>query len=53
MIDMDAFLTDLQDEGCDIIKIDYTYSLYSEFGYSYDLIERVAERQKIVNVEDT
>lgn len=48
MIDVDAFLRDLENEGCDIINADPRCHLYSEFGYSYELIERVIERQSMV-----
>lgn len=47
MVDADAFLLDLQNEGCDIINADPRHYLYSEFGYSYELIERVIERQSM------
>ena len=47
-IDLDKFLVDLKNECCDVCKTDPRCSLYSEFGHSYDLIERVAERQNIM-----
>lgn len=49
LIDLDKFLEDLRNEGCDVCKTDSVCSLYSEFGYSYDLVERVAERQNLVD----
>lgn len=53
MIDLDKFLVDLSNECCDVCKTDPRCPLYSEYGYSYDLIERVAERQAICEATDT
>ena len=51
IIDLDKFLSDLRSEQCDVCDTDATCPLYSEFGYSYDLIERVAERQGIIDTD--
>lgn len=52
LIDADKFLADLFAEGYDVAKIDYRCSLYSEYGYSRDLIKQVVERQSMfVEVE--
>ena len=50
-IDLDKFLKDLWNEECDVNDLHSNWAM-SSFGYSYELIERVAERQKIVVVED-
>lgn len=52
LMDADKFLEDLQNEGCDIMDADTRYSLYPEFGYSRELIERVIERQTFVITEE-
>ena len=48
LMDAEVFFADLQSEGCDVLNIDYRCSLYSEFGYSSELIEKVIERQIFV-----
>ena len=48
LVDLDKFLLDLQSESHDVLDIDYRHPEYSEYGYSYELIERVVERQDIV-----
>lgn len=53
MVDLDRFLIDLSNEGCDVCRTDSRCPLYSEYGYSYDLIERVVERQPIINSSET
>ena len=50
MVDLDAFLRDLWNEECDVNDLSSDWSK-SSFGYSYELVERVAERQKIVEKE--
>lgn len=47
MIDLDKFLVDLWNEECDVNDLSSDWSK-SSFGYSYELVERVAERQEIV-----
>ena len=47
-IDLDKFLSDLWREGCDVVNADPICPSYSEFGYSYELIKQVAERQEII-----
>lgn len=49
LIDADKFLEDLENEGCDVINADARCPLYTEFGYSYELIKRVLERQDVIN----
>ena len=51
MIDLDKFLVDLWNEQCDVNDLHSNWEK-SSFGYSYELIERVAERQDVVIVED-
>ena len=50
-IDLDAFLRDLWNEPCDVNDLSSNWSK-STFGYSYELVEQVAERQNIMVVED-
>lgn len=50
MIDLDKFLKDLWNEETDVNDLSSDWSK-SSFGYSYELVERVAERQKIVEKE--
>lgn len=50
MVDLDKFLIDLWNEECDVNDLSSDWSK-SSFGYSYELVERVAERQKIVEKE--
>lgn len=50
MIDLDKFLKDLWNEPCDVNDLSSDWSK-SSFGYSYELVERVAERQDIVEKE--
>ena len=50
MIDLDKFLFDLWNEACDVNDLSSDWSK-STFGYSYELVERVAERQEIVEKE--
>ena len=50
MIDLDKFLSDLWNEQCDVNDLSSDWSK-SSFGYSYELVERVAERQDIVEKE--
>lgn len=50
MVDIDAFLKDLWNEECDVNDLSSDWSK-SSFGYSYELVERVAERQVIVEKE--
>ena len=47
MIDLDNFLKDLWNEECDVNDLSSNWAK-SSFGYSYELVERVAERQEIV-----
>lgn len=47
MIDLDKFLKDLWNEQCDVNDLHSDWSK-SSFGYSYELVERVAERQEII-----
>ena len=51
LMDADKFLEDLLNEGCDVINADERYIIYSEYGYSRELIERVVERQMFVITE--
>lgn len=51
MIDLDKFLRDLWNEPCDINELCSDWAK-SSFGYSYELIEQVAERQDIMIVEE-
>lgn len=51
LIDLDKFLEDLRNECCDVCDADERCPAYSEFGYSFELIERVAERQVIIKDE--
>ena len=51
MIDLDKFLTDLWNESCDVNDLVNSDWSKSSFGYSYELVERVAERQDIVEKE--
>jgi hypothetical protein len=46
MIDLDAFLKDLWNEQCDVNDLCSDWAK-SAFGYSYDLVERVAERHVV------
>lgn len=46
MIDLDKFLKDLWNEECDVNDLSSDWSK-SSFGYSYELVERVAERHVI------
>jgi hypothetical protein len=50
IIDLDKFLLDLWNEPCDVNDLSSNWSK-STFGYSYELIERVAEKQDIVEKE--
>ena len=50
MIDLDKFLKDLWNEECDVNDLSSDRSK-STFGYSYELVERVAERQEIIEKE--
>lgn len=50
MVDLDKFLVDLWNEECDVNDLSSDWSK-SSFGYSYELVERVAERQEIVEKE--
>ena len=50
MIDLDKFLNDLWNEECDVNDLSSDWSK-SSFGYSYELVERVAERH-IVDVKE-
>ena len=50
MIDLDKFLSDLWNEECDVNDLGSDWSK-STFGYSYELVERVAERQEIIEKE--
>ena len=50
MIDLDIFLKDLWNEQCDVNDLSSDWSK-SSFGYSYELVEQVAERQKIIEKE--
>ena len=45
-IDLDAFLKDLWNEACDVTDLSSNWAK-STFGYSYELIEQVAERHVI------
>ena len=53
MIDLDKFLVDLSNECFDVRDLDTFHYDNSKYGYSYDLIERVAERQAICEATDT
>lgn len=46
-VNLDKFLEDLRNICCDVFECDETGRVY-ETGYSYELIERVAERQDIL-----
>lgn len=48
MIDLDKFLKDLWNEETDVNDLVNSDWSKSAFGYSYELVERVAERQNIV-----
>lgn len=48
LMDADKFFMDLTNECYDVHNIDTRCSLYSEHGYSEELIERVIERQAFV-----
>ena len=50
MVDIDAFLRDLWNEPCDVNDLSSNWSK-STFGYSYELVEQVAERQDIIEKE--
>lgn len=50
MIDLDKFLADLWNEQCDVNDLHSNWEK-SSFGYSYELVERVAERQTIVTTD--
>lgn len=50
MVDIDAFLKDLWNEQCDVNELHSDWSK-SSFGYSYELVERVAERHVIEEKE--
>lgn len=50
IMDVDAFLKDLWNEECDVNDLSSDWSK-SSFGYSYELVERVAERQEIIEKE--
>lgn len=52
MIDLDKFLVDLWNEPCDVNDLVNSNWSKSAFGYSYELVERVAERQTIMHVEE-
>lgn len=45
-VDLDAFLKDLWNEECDVNDLCSNWSK-SAFGYSYELVEQVAERHVI------
>lgn len=49
-IDLDAFLKDLWNEECDVNDLSSDWSK-SSFGYSYELVERVAEKH-VVEVKE-
>ena len=51
LMDVDKFLRDLKNDGCDVINADARCPLYTEFGYSYELIKRVIERQDLINTD--
>lgn len=50
MMDVDAFLKDLWNEECDVNDLNSDWSK-SSFGYSYELVERVAERHIVEEKE--
>lgn len=52
LVNIDAFLSDLYHEGCDVIRPPYDGELYGEYGYSYDLIEKIVERQSMIVTEE-
>lgn len=51
LVDLDKFLLDLQSESHDVLDIDYRHPEYSEYGYSYELVEQVAERHVMEDKE--
>lgn len=50
-IDLDKFLKDLWNEPCDVNDLVNSNWAKSSFGYSYELVERVAERH-VVEVKE-
>lgn len=50
MVDLDKFLKDLWNEECDVNDLSSDWSK-STFGYSYELVERVAERHVVEEKE--
>lgn len=49
-IDLDAFLKDLWNEQCDVNDLSSNWAK-SSFGYSYELVEQVAERHVVEKKE--
>lgn len=50
LIDADKFLKDLLCLPCDVCDTDERYPAYSEFGHSFEQIERLVNKQKTVEV---
>jgi hypothetical protein len=46
-VNLDKFLEDLRNERCDVFDFNEYGDIY-ESGYSYELIEQVAERQDVI-----